>query len=85
MPVFTDTGFLCDVMIHCVGEQAEQKAPRQFKGAIAAARSLAQRILDRIGGTITAPGGGKSTQQQTRTKDQIPNRNIRDTAPTCET
>ena len=60
VPLFSDTGFLCDVMIHCVGEKAQQKAPRQLKGVIAAARSLTQRILDNLGGTTTAPeGGGK--------------------------
>ena len=56
-PLFSDTGFLCDVMVHCVGEKAEQKAPKQLKGAIATARSLAQRILDHIGGTTAAPAG----------------------------
>jgi len=61
-PLFTDTGFLCDVMIHCVGEKAQQKAPRQLKGAIAAARSLTQRVLDHLGGTTTAPAEGKSTK-----------------------
>jgi hypothetical protein len=56
-PLFSDTGFMCDVMIHCVGEKAQQKAPRQLKGAIAAARSLTQRILDQLGGTTSAPAG----------------------------
>jgi len=60
-PLFTDTGFLCDVMVHCVGEKAQQKAPKQLQGAIAAARSLTQRILDQLGGTTTAPAG-KSTK-----------------------
>ena len=54
-PLFTDTGFLCDVMIHCVGEKAQQKAPRQLKGAIAAARSLTQRVLDHLGPATETP------------------------------
>jgi hypothetical protein len=34
-----------------VGEKAEQNAPKQIKGIIAAARSLARRMLDQMGGT----------------------------------
>jgi len=47
-PLFTDIGFLCDVMVYCVAETAEEKAPRQLKGVVAAARSLGKRFLDAL-------------------------------------
>lgn len=62
----TYTGFLCDVMIHCVGEKAQQKAPKQIQGAIAAARSLTQRILDNLGGTTTAPAKASAAARAQR-------------------
>lgn len=43
-PLFFDTGFMCNVMAVCVAEGTEEKAPKQLKGVVRAARWLSNKL-----------------------------------------
>jgi hypothetical protein len=47
-PLFTDTRFLCDVLVFCVAEKAKEKAPQRLKGFVASAQRLGQNLIDSL-------------------------------------
>ncbi|MCE5324847.1 MAG: hypothetical protein LLG01_00375 [Planctomycetaceae bacterium] len=44
-PLFSDTGFLCAVMVQYGGDSAKERAPHQLKGLITACQQLGKQLL----------------------------------------